>query len=220
MIKYVCHNCNDLECETSVCPVCKNRASLMEATLFYCPECNAPCFDDVCPSCGSKTFRIGNDVRPVFPEERLLLEVLLGEPMKYAGSSVWCVGTSLYLVDGKKLHVSLSELKKIDPAFVREQLAKYSGVNKPYVESFCESQGIKSFVRINKTRLATITDEAIEYIRRKSKDYGLGEMFVSFSGGKDSTVTSHLVMKALGTESIVHIYGDTTLEYPTTHTYM
>ena len=62
MIKYVCHSCNDLECETSVCPVCKKRASLSEVTLFYCPECNAPCFDDVCPSCGSKTLRIGNDV--------------------------------------------------------------------------------------------------------------------------------------------------------------
>lgn len=220
MIKYVCHNCNDLECETSVCPVCKNRASLSEVTLFYCPECNAPCFDDVCPVCGSKTNRIGNDVRPVFPEERLLLEVLLGEPMKYAGSSVWCSGTSLYLVDGKKLHVSLAELKKIDPAFVRKQLEKYAEANKPYVDGYYKSEGVKAFVRINKSRLASITDEAIEYIRERSKDYGLGEMFVSFSGGKDSTVTSHLVMKALGTESIVHIYGDTTLEYPTTHTYI
>lgn len=45
-------------------------------------------------------------------------------------------------------------------------------------------------------------------------------MFVSFSGGKDSTVTSDLVMRALGTESVIHIYGDTTLEYPTSTEYI
>lgn len=45
-------------------------------------------------------------------------------------------------------------------------------------------------------------------------------MFVSFSGGKDSTVTSDIVMKALGRENIIHVYGDTTLEYPTTEKYI
>ena len=45
-------------------------------------------------------------------------------------------------------------------------------------------------------------------------------MFVSFSGGKDSTVTSDLVMRALATESVLHIYGDTTLEYPTSAEYI
>lgn len=220
MIKYVCHNCNDLECETSVCPVCEKRAALKEVSLFYCPECNAPCFDEVCPSCGTKTNRIGNDVRPVFPEERLLIEVLLGEPMRFAGHSVWCVGGSLYLIDGKKLHLSLTELRKNDPEKIREQLAIYHDANQPYVEGYYSSPEIKSFIRINKGRLATITDEAVNYIVERSKGYGFGEMFVSFSGGKDSTVTSHLVMKALGTESIVHVYGDTTLEYPTTHTYV
>ena len=45
-------------------------------------------------------------------------------------------------------------------------------------------------------------------------------MFVSFSGGKDSTVTSDIVMSALGVENIIHIYGDTTLEYPDTAVYL
>ena len=45
-------------------------------------------------------------------------------------------------------------------------------------------------------------------------------MFVSFSGGKDSTVTSDLVINALNDDKIIHIYGDTTLEYPETKKYL
>lgn len=48
----------------------------------------------------------------------------------------------------------------------------------------------------------------------------MDELFVSFSGGKDSTVTSDLVLRALGTQSVLHFYGDTTLEYPESAEYL
>ena len=60
----------------------------------------------------------------------------------------------------------------------------------------------------------------MRYIQEKAKKFAENEMFVSFSGGKDSTVTSDLVMKALRREDIIHIYGDTTLEYSTTGIYL
>ena len=44
--------------------------------------------------------------------------------------------------------------------------------------------------------------------------------FVSFSGGKDSTVVSDLVRKALANPSIIHIFGNTTLEFPHTYDYV
>ena len=44
-------------------------------------------------------------------------------------------------------------------------------------------------------------------------------MMVSFSGGKDSTVTSHVVNRALGTNKVLHVFGDTTLEFPYTLEY-
>ena len=43
---------------------------------------------------------------------------------------------------------------------------------------------------------------------------------VSFSGGKDSTVVSHLVRKALNNPTILHIFGDTTLELPKSYEYV
>jgi len=43
---------------------------------------------------------------------------------------------------------------------------------------------------------------------------------VSFSGGKDSTVVSDIVRRALGRSDILHVFGDTTLEDPNTYRYV
>jgi phosphoadenosine phosphosulfate reductase len=42
---------------------------------------------------------------------------------------------------------------------------------------------------------------------------------ISFSGGKDSTVVADLTVRALSNPSLVHIFGDTTLEFPMTLEY-
>ncbi len=63
-------------------------------------------------------------------------------------------------------------------------------------------------------------EEAKNYIRAVSKDYDVTDMFVSFSGGKDSTVTADLVTRALSNPQIMHIFGDTTLEFPFTYEYV
>lgn len=73
---------------------------------------------------------------------------------------------------------------------------------------------IEKFLVANRKRYEYISGEAIEYVRSVAGDADLTEMFVSFSGGKDSTVVSDLVLRALGTQQVLHIYGDTTLEFP------
>jgi len=45
------------------------------------------------------------------------------------------------------------------------------------------------------------------------------KIVISFSGGKDSTVTADIVIKALSNPSLVHIFGNTTLEFPSTIKY-
>ena len=75
MIKYICKNCDNHICETSKCPICEGRAELFSSDVYYCKICNAPVYEEKCSICGSECERIGTDVRPVFPEERLLLEV-------------------------------------------------------------------------------------------------------------------------------------------------
>lgn len=46
--------------------------------------------DIICPICGKTAGYLASDMRPVFPEERLLVELLLNKkPHTYINSSVW-----------------------------------------------------------------------------------------------------------------------------------
>lgn len=215
MIKYICKNCN-ITTEMSQCPHCKSRTEMVESTIYWCDDCNIPIFEEVCPICGKKGKRIGSDIRPVFPEERLLLEIILGVPLKYKNSSVWNTTGNYYYVDGKKIQFTASQTKNLDADFVRQQLEKYKEQNT--YTAFDAT--IEKFIQANKERYDFITSEATQYIRDVSDHYDTSEMYVSFSGGKDSTVSSDLVMRALSNEKILHLYGDTTLEFPETKEYV
>lgn len=220
MQTYICKNCDDLLCETSTCPVCGKRTDLLKTEVFYCPICECPVYNDHCDNCHSLSIKIGTDARPVFAQERLLLEVLLGEPFKFAESSVWCVGANNYVINGKKTKMPFSDFRKKHPQIIISELANLEELNRKYVENDFDNKFIRNFIECNKQRLSVITNEAIDYLRRVTKNYDLSSMFISFSGGKDSTVISHLTMRALGNESIPHIYGDTTLEYPESEKYV
>lgn len=220
MITYKCKNCDGLETETSVCPVCGQRTELYSSVIYYCHHCNAPSFYETCPVCGEKCNPIGTDVRPVFARERLLIECLEGNPMKYAGKAVWNACNNTYYIDGEKHSVSFLKLKENKAEQVIKLLEQYENANKSYVDHDFENKWINSFLEVNDVRLNSITDEALNYIRTIANGFDATSMFVSFSGGKDSSVTSNLVRRALGTERIIHIYGDTTLEYPESKTYI
>ena len=221
MIKYSCTNCSNLECETSICPVCGQRTHISKSEIYWCSNCNIPNYDKVCSCCNSEGKYVGTDIRPVFPEERLLLEVLLGEPFKFADKSVWNTSGNNYIVDGKKIKFSIKDvIEKSNTKEIIKILKENEEENNKYSNEFIDNRFIKMFVESKRLRLNYIMSEAIEYIKEIAKQYNDDSMFVSFSGGKDSTVTSDVVMKALGRENIIHIYGDTTLEYPTTAVYI
>lgn len=221
MIRYICEQCDKLICESSICPVCKNRTYIDKSEIYYCSKCNIPLFDNICPICSEEAKYIGTDIRPVFPEERLLLEVIEGEPFKYANKSVWNTSGNNYFIDGEKVKLTIKNIvENIDANEVRKIIRENKEKNKEYEDNFYNQQYIIDFIRANNIRLNSIVTEAHEYIKDVSKKYELDSMFVSFSGGKDSTVTSDLVLNALGTDKIIHIYGDTTLEYPETALYL
>lgn len=221
MIKYICSNCDNLICETSTCPVCNGRTYIDKSEIYYCTKCNTPIFDKRCSVCNKEGTYLGTDIRPVFPEERLLIEVIAGEPFKYAGKSIWNTSGNNYFINGKKHRFIIKEvIEKIDANEIREEIKKNKEQNKKYEEEFYNQEYVKNFIKANKIRYNSIVTEAHDYIKRISQDYTADTMFVSFSGGKDSTVTSDLVMSALNNDKIIHIYGDTTLEYPETKDYL
>ena len=214
MIKYWCVRDN-IEAKESICNICGERTEV-QSVIYWCDKCNVPVYEDKCPICGSHLRRLTSDVRPVFPEERLLIEIALGKPFAYIKSSVWNGTGNNYYADGKRINASVKKLMELDDNYVRNEYNRLS-VDNTY-EYFNEI--IAKFIRANEDRYNYITKEAMSYIRDKAAGYDLNEMFVSFSGGKDSTVTSDLVMKALSTPRILHIFGDTTLEFPETMKYV
>jgi phosphoadenosine phosphosulfate reductase len=64
----------------------------------------------------------------VFPEERLLLEILQGKPLAYQNQSVWAANNRYY-IDGKPVVITTKFYKKLAPEVIRAQLEQYAPQN-------------------------------------------------------------------------------------------
>ncbi|MHB8170939.1 MAG: phosphoadenosine phosphosulfate reductase domain-containing protein [Thermincolia bacterium] len=216
-----CKNCNR-EAYTEICDLCGNPMQEdIPAEVYWCSECKVPIIKNVnaidkkkCPLCKNETHYLCVDLRPVFPEERLLFEVLTVKPMEFISNSVWAAD-SRYYVDGKSKTMSNSHLAKQNPVKIKEVLNKYQKKNS---YDFFE-QYIYKFIKANQERLNFLVNEASTFIQSTANKVQLENIVISFSGGKDSTVVADLVVRALSNPSIVHVFGDTTLEFPLTIEY-
>ncbi len=217
-----CKVCN-METNEEKCPICGNiTVEDIPTEVYWCGKCNVPIIYEVkqidkgvCPICSGKTKYLARDIRPVFPEERLLLEILdEKEPNSMVKSSVWA-SSSRYYIDGKVKNIPASIYKTADTDKISEMLQKYKDGNSyEYFDS-----NIELFCKANKNRLNSLIKEATGFIQTVSSKYDIEKIVISFSGGKDSTVTDDIVKKALSDPSIVTIFGNTTLEFPTTIEY-
>ena len=217
-----CRNCN-IETKESICPIC--GAATIEDTpveVLWCSNCRVPVLKelsqtdkDICPRCGKKMKHMAADIRPVFPEERLLLEILLDEePNAYIDKAVWAVN-SRYYIDGKGVSLPSALFKTTDADKVARKLSLYKDKNSyHYFE-----ENIQTFIEANIGRLNYIKDEAYSFVKREAEKFPEENIVISFSGGKDSTATADVVIKALSDPNLVHIFGDTTLEFPYTTEY-
>lgn len=216
MLKYRCKTDN-IYTNTSTCPICGGRSELEKSDIFWCENCGVPLYQSECECCGQIGKRITTDIRPVFPEEKLLLELIWGKtPGTYNNSAVWNCSGNYYFIDGERVRFSVRSLKDISAENIRELYAK----EEKNIDYNFFNKNINKFIQANKTRYEYIVEEAIDYIKKSTEQYTLKDMFVSFSGGKDSTVTSDLVMRALSNAGVLHIFGDTTLEFPETMKYV
>ena len=219
MVERICPKCKiPMHGEVCVKKTCQAK-TIMSTTLYWCDECNVPIFEHTCPNCGKEGKYIATDIRPVFPEEKLLLALIQNkkDPLCYDNSSVW-FGSGFYIVDGKKEKISISEINKWSLDKIRKIKEEYElYIGQIDVTNFERITEI--FIKANADRYNFITEEAVTYIQSYKDRYPVEDMMVSFSGGKDSTVTSHLVNSALGTNKVLHVFGDTTLEFPKTMEY-
>ena len=215
-----CSKCNKYT-DFETCPVCGTSTQEdRQFVVFWCYNCNTPLIrpkeDSVveCPICGNTARYLCTDLRPVFPEERLLLELFEESPLKHEEDSVWAVG-SKYYVNGHPSSISIEQIQAADPNAIREELDRY----RPRIDYDCFNENIERFISANSDHLDRITEEALQFIRDASDGYPEENIVASFSGGKDSTVVADLTVRALSNPYIVHIFGDTTLEFPSTIEY-
>ena len=127
-----CKFCN-IETYEHKCPICGRETSEdIPVEIYWCDSCLAPAIrqvndghKDICPVCGSKMKYMAKDLRPVFPEERLLMELMLGkEPGIYAGSSVWA-SAGRYYIDGRPVPFPNKLYDEADTAKLAADVRKY-----------------------------------------------------------------------------------------------
>ena len=217
-----CKNCN-LEVSVERCPICgATTEEDIPAEIFWCDICDLPVITplssdnrNICPLCSGKMRHLATDIRPVFPEERLLLAALLDKPLGFfMNRSVWALN-SRYYIDGKPMNISAKSFAEADA----DSIATKISANDVEISYTRFDSDVIKFVCVNRYRLATLKDEAESFVRRTAKRFSSERVVISFSGGKDSTVVADIVTRALNNPSLVHIFGNTTLEFPTTLAY-
>lgn len=217
-----CANCNRTS-YSDICEICGGKTQQdIPIDLYWCESCRVPIIIEAsdigphyCPVCGKPIRYLAKDLRPVFPEERLLLEIIEDKPFAYKDASVWASG-SRYYIDGKTSNLSIDALRKLYAHKISGELEKYHSQNS--YEQF--NKIIDTFKLCNKERLSAIKQEAENFVREQVSLFPNHKLVVSFSGGKDSTVVTDIVIRALSNPSIVQIFGDTTLEFPMTYEYV
>lgn len=187
-------------------------------TLRWCNSCNTVNFDNSCGYCQAETRYLAADGRPVFPEEVLLLELLVEQRGELQNKNIWNTKGNRYYVDGKKLAFSVKTVIRNNSA---ETVSKeFFDLLNEGVDYSDFSEHMNRFIVANKARLDKLEFESIEFIKKVAEEYRARIPLVSFSGGKDSTVVSSLVRRALGRAQVLHVFGDTTLELPMTYEYV
>ena len=217
-----CRSCN-IETNDTVCPICgTNTVEDIPTEVYWCSHCCTPIIQEenqvdkgICPICSRETKYMAKDLRPVFPQERLLLEILLGKtPHEFIEQSVWAAD-SRYYINGKSISLASKLFQEADADAVSRQLE----IHQPNNSELYFEHHISTFIEANANRLHYLKDEANDFIQKAVQGFDEDHIVLSFSGGKDSTATADVVIKALGNPSLVHIFGNTTLEFPLTYEY-
>lgn len=246
-----CKNCG-VEQVSDTCSICGAQTYDIPISVYWCSKCQSPIILEqlekidnsdyhsnktICPCCHDKDNNLSfmtADVRPVFPEERILLDVLSGAPVASNPESfLWISSASILYVDGisKRIHGSIYEkflaLADKEQCDIKDKILSLQADNSEnslftkYQNAF--NRNIKRFIKCNSMRRHKLRIEAEHFIINEYQKFSntkFSRIMVSFSGGKDSTVVSDLVRKSLSAPDVLHVFGDTTLEIPDTYSYV
>lgn len=169
-----------------------------------------------CTNCKQYAQYLTTDVRPVFSRERRILQFYGHGPL--LTQQVWRSSKSTaYYVDGHCVTLPAGEQLKEDLSLIADYIAEsdhYDAVDRQLIEDY------RIAMEANRSYLNALEDEAFAFTQRCVRRFPKRTIMLSFSGGKDSTVVSDLVRRALGRSDLLHVFGDTTLEDENTYAYV
>ena len=157
-----CRRCN-METNGKVCPVCGTETiEDLPTEIFWCKECRSPIIYNanavdkgICPICGKKTRYMAQDLRPVFPEERLLMAVLLDrDPNEFMREPIWSAN-SRYYTGNKSFVTSTTLFQTADTDTIGKKVKELTN----HIDYAPFNEEIAKFVRANQHRLSYLKDE-------------------------------------------------------------
>jgi len=180
--------------------------------LYWCGKCDVPLLTPRCYRCHSSGRRFIADAKPVFVEERHLLEEICGRELP---DNLYTSRSRLYYSGRLLLSLTTSGGRIIVTRDHTDSLLKESAIHSN------GSVSLESVIAANRPVLRFLEQQAIDSIVEVTRKYPGRKPVVSFSGGKDSAVVAHLVARAVGaTEPVSLFFADTTLEHPETNSYV
>lgn len=185
--------------------------------VYWCKKCRVPIFDKELHkcSCDGEVCKISDSsiCNPVFKQEKKLLGRISNENL--VDKELWYLGGSYYFCDERVRRISYREWYKEKKHLICADEMRQNIELETYEQ-------YEKVIRANEIYINNLAYEAEQYIHETIEKYAAPEYIptVSFSGGKDSSVVSRIVMDALQTDSVIHFFGDTTLEFPETYEYV
>lgn len=179
--------------------------------LWWCRSCGVPILRETCESCGEKGIMVCSDLKPMFQKECEFLEQENNKALPGSGwqDGLWMRHRTIWFNGRRFLRLSTDG----KPTVTRD----YGTIG--YSPSQDRRTMRQRLLQANKSALDELEQEAIAFVRQVVESYPERKPVVSFSGGKDSAVTSYIVRKALS-DDVLHIFGNTTMEYPDTLAYI
>lgn len=184
---------------------------------LWCKKCNVPLIQDKCEVCKKQGISLSKSfLKPVFKEELQFIKKQSRSQSKWFSLpdlSLWSAKRNYYY-NGEKIFTTVG-LTNGNPLEI-----KFKKYNTQLPKRILRPETIISRLKkSNQPSLNRLEYHAIEFIESAVKTFHGRLPIVSFSGGKDSCAVSYLVRLTLGSK-IIHIFGDTTIEYPDTYKFI
>ena len=198
--------------------------------IFWCSECNVPLIQNTCNNCKNTGIDIGSSLKPVFREEYLLFKEkilesninlqeryfpwILYRRRNYLISDTSMGGTFL------KYNITSEGSILFDLVFKAPKDFKLHRSNVKKNSHYLDDPNYrKMLINANLPTLLKKEEEALNFIRKVVKKHSSHKIVASFSGGKDSLVTTNLLKSVINIEFDI-VYSNTGIEFDETTEYI